>query len=62
MHGFLGKVVIKILLVSKLEDKAVGEPFVERFPRAVLACISPVSQNLLAFSIAVFNTHQLSNS
>lgn len=40
MHRFLGKVVIEILLVLKLEDKAMGKSFAKRFPGAVLACHS----------------------
>jgi hypothetical protein len=59
MHGLLGKVIVQVLLVLKLEDKAVGKSLVKRFPRAVLACDPPVSQPSASDA---FNTHRLSNS
>lgn len=37
MNWFLGEVVVQVILVLKLQDKAVREAFVERLPGTILA-------------------------
>lgn len=38
MNWFFGEIIVQVILVLKLKDKAVCETFVEWLPRSILAC------------------------
>lgn len=38
MNWFLSEIVVQVILVLKLQDKAMGETSVEWLPRSILAC------------------------
>lgn len=71
VNWFLGEIVVQVILVLKLQDKAVRETFVEWLPGTILAWVHVLSANCLSLRLSLFIialvlgkccTYQLSNS
>lgn len=48
MNRFFGEIVVQVILILKLQDKAMRKAFIERFPRTILACVESMISNWLS--------------